>query len=96
MAGGYSGDVEPVPGIEGMRGVNEHTPGGQGGAPRRMTLRGVVALVRRGAAHHNGQAHLLDVSVGGGEHSEITIRVRDHPPAGLEGRRVVIYLEDEA
>ena len=96
MAGGFGGDVEPVPGIEGMRGVNERTPSGPGEPPRRMAIRGVVVSVRRGGAHHDSQSHLLDVSVGGEEHSEITIRVAEQPRAGIEGRRVVLYLEDEA
>lgn len=53
-------------------------------------IRGHVVAINRGR-RHAGEEHALDVTVGGGEMTEITIRVPNAPYAELEGTEVVIY-----
>ncbi len=61
--------------------------------PGREAIRGKVHGVRRGQTHKEGQ-HRLDVSVGGEDSTELIIRVPNGAYAGLEGKRVVIYIDD--
>lgn len=70
---------------------------GQGGAspPGRAarSISGRVVSVRRGLQNRGGE-HTLDVSVGGEDFTEIVLRVPSGPYANLEGRSVVIFIEE--
>ncbi len=61
--------------------------------PTRVAIRGKVQGIRRGQSHKEGQ-HRLDVSVGGDEATELIIRVPNGAYSGLEGKQVVLYVED--
>jgi len=60
---------------------------------RREAIHGTVHGIRRGQSHKEGK-HRLDVSVGGGDTTELIIRVPNSAYSGLEGKRVVIYVDD--
>ena len=97
MAGGF-GDIEPVHGIEGARQTGGEYDRGEpapASPPVHGALRGVITGVRRRAGHNDGQTHLLDVTVGGEDHTEITVRIPEGAHGHLEGRRVVIYIVEE-
>ena len=61
--------------------------------PGREAIRGKIQGIRRGQAHKEGQ-HRLDISVGGEDSTELIIRVPNGAYAGLEGKRVIIYVDD--
>lgn len=97
MAGGF-GEIEPVHGAEGARppgGPYDRGEGAPPAPPAHATLRGLITGVRRRTSHANGESHLLDVTVGGGEHTEITVRLDEGAHGNLDGRRVVLYIMEE-
>lgn len=57
---------------------------------RARGIRGRVVAINRGH-RHAGESHALDVTVGGGEMTEIVVRVPNAPYAELEGADVVIF-----
>ena len=61
--------------------------------PARRAIHGTVHGVRRGKTHKDGQ-HRLDVSVGGDGATELIIRVPAGTYTGIEGKRVVIYVDE--
>lgn len=86
--------IEPVDGVQPAEPVRAHGTGGYmpGGRPPRVI--GEVIAVHRKSGHHEG-GHLLDVNVGGEEHTELVVRVLSGPYDDLEGRRVVIQAAPE-
>lgn len=97
MAGNF-GDVEPVRGIEGARQTGGEYDQGErapAGPPAHGAIRGVITHVRERTRQQDGQGRLLDVTVGGEDHTEITIRLPEGHYGNLEGRRVVIYIEED-
>lgn len=56
-------------------------------------VHGVVLGVRRGQQHQDGP-HRLDVTVGGGESTELVIRVPQGACANWDGKKVVLHLEE--
>ena len=85
--------VEPVGESAASAPVSPHghaeiLPGGLG-----RPILGHVVAVRRENVRHNG-SHRLDVSVGGGEYTEIVVRVESGPCHDLEGRRVAVHVTD--
>ena len=61
--------------------------------PARESIHGQVQAIRRGHVHKEGQ-HRLDVSVGGDNSTELIVRIPNGTYPGLEGKRVVIYVDD--
>lgn len=61
--------------------------------PARKAIHGTVHGIRRGQTHKEGQ-HRLDVSVGGDDATDLIIRVPGGAYKGLEGKHVVIYVDD--
>jgi hypothetical protein len=61
--------------------------------PGRDAIRGTIQGVRRKQGHKEGD-HRLDVSVGGEESTELVIRVPNGAYPGLEGKQVVVYIDD--
>lgn len=58
-----------------------------------QSIEGRIVSVQRGARHAAG-GNLLDLTVGGGEYTDIIVRV---PTAGygqIEGKRVVLYIDE--
>jgi hypothetical protein len=96
MAGDF-GEVEPIHGVGGARppgGEYDRGEGAPASPPAHAALRGLITGVRRRASHANGQPHLLDVTVGGDDHTEITVRLDEGVHGTLDGRRVVLYILD--
>ncbi len=58
-----------------------------------QSIAGRVVSVHRRSQHREGQ-HALDVSVGGEEYTELVLRVPSGAYANLEGKRVVIFIEE--
>lgn len=71
--------------------------GGQGRQQRpqrrSQTVNGQIVSIRRGIRHAHEQ-HVLDLSVGGDETTEIVIRVPPGAYANLEGKRAILYIEE--
>jgi hypothetical protein len=58
-----------------------------------QSIEGRIVSVQRGARHAGGGS-VLDLTVGGGEYTDIVVRV---PTAGygqIEGKRVVLYIDE--
>ncbi len=93
MAGGFR-DIEPIGKIGGADAPTSRKGSqGEGGeGPQRVAIRGEIVAIHRRNIHHDGESHVLDVSVGGEEHTEITVRVPSRAYGAIEGRRVVMYL----
>ena len=58
-----------------------------------QTISGRIVSLRRNAQHHDGK-HKLDITVGGTDYTELVIRVEGGAHASLEGKRVVIYVDE--
>ncbi len=69
----------------------------QGGSPPPVhgtqSITGRITSVHRRSQRHEGR-HTLDISVGGEDYTEIVLRVPSGAYANLEGKRVVIFIED--
>ena len=63
-------------------------------AARGKPVVGHVVAVHRQTRHHDDTEHRLDVSVGGGEHTEVVVRVESGPCNDLEGKRVIVYVDE--
>lgn len=71
----------------------EHDTGGPPLPPAHGAVHGRVLSVRRGQQHKDGH-HRLDVTVGGDEATEITIRVPQGACAHWDGKKVALFLEE--
>lgn len=85
--------VEPVGGVSPTEPVSHH--GGTGGSlgGQRKGVRGQVVAIHRRNAHHDGE-HRLDVSIGAEEHTEVVVRVESDDCAHLDGKRVIVFLDE--
>ncbi len=75
-----------VSGLDGSRESPVHTTG-------QRIIRGRVVAVRRETARQQS-GHILDVTVGGAEHTEIVVRTEDTVNTNLEGKTVTIVFSD--
>jgi hypothetical protein len=57
-----------------------------------LVITGKIVAVSHGHPHH-GEHHQLDVSVGGGEFTEILIRVPNAAYGHIEGRNAKIHVD---
>jgi len=60
--------------------------------PKPITIRGRIVAVTPGHPH-DGEHHRLDVTVGGSSHTEILVRVPNAAYGHIEGREVVLRIE---
>ncbi len=92
MADDFKDHIQPVPSSARVDGMD-----GQRGGPvpvrRSQSIAGRVVTVHRGKRHHDGQ-HALDVTVGADDYTEIIVRVPKGSYSHLEGKRVVLYLDE--
>lgn len=86
--------VDPIQGKHGIDPLSPHgrEPDAQPG-PRTRSIKGLIIAVHRGNRPAPGQ-HMIDISIGGDEHTEIVIRVPPGVYDHLEGKDVVLYLEE--
>lgn len=85
----YIEPIRPSAPLDGVQRGSERPPG----PPGHGTIHGKVLGVRRGLSHKEGQ-HRLDVSVGADDATELIIRIPNGAYPGLEGKRVIIYVDD--
>lgn len=86
--------IEPVHGVPPFGRIRDHGKGEYFEGGHQAPIRGQVIAVRQRNVHQDGK-HLLDVSVGAEEHTEITVRVETGSVEGIEERHVVIYVLTE-
>ncbi len=67
--------------------------GGNPAARGTRSISGRIVSIRRGSQGRGG-GHTLDISVGGEDYTELILRVPAGPYANLEGRRVIIFIEE--
>lgn len=86
--------VDPIHGKPGIDPLSPHgrRPDAPSG-PKTTRIIGRIVAIHRGARPAPGQ-HQIDISVGGEEHTEIVIRVPPGIYGHLEGKDVVLYLEE--
>lgn len=58
-----------------------------------QSIAGRIVTVHRGGRHAGG-GNLLDLSVGGGEYTDILVRVPTGAYGQLEGKRVILYIDE--
>lgn len=72
----------------------EQGPGAVRPVPRApQSIEGRIVSVHRGARHAGGGG-LLDLTVGGGEYTDILVRVPTGAYGQIEGKRVVLYVDE--
>lgn len=57
------------------------------------SIAGRIVSVQRGARHAGG-GELLDLTVGGGDYTDILVRVPTGSYGQIEGKRVVLYIDE--
>lgn len=72
---------------------SEHSSRGASSEKTGQRISGEIVAVHRGNPHHDGE-HLLDVTVGGEEYTEIVVRVPRGEYAGLEGKPAILYIDE--
>ena len=93
MSDEFLDHISPVGGKEPISGLGEHEPPGPPPrAPR--SLVGRVVAVHAGRKHPDEGRHRLDVTVGGGDTSEVVLRISGPLPPNIEGKRAVLYIDD--
>jgi hypothetical protein len=85
--------IVPIAGGIPVDRIDEHSSGVDRERPRGRRIIGHVTSVRRESRPRDSE-HTLDIRVGGEEYTEIVLRVPAGSYANLEGKRVVIYLEE--
>lgn len=100
MAGDFRDLINPLLGARGLEPHGPQTP--HRVPPTAATPRGItghIVSLQRGARHaHEANAqegHLLDLSVGGGEYTDIVVRVPTGDYGMIEGRRVVLHIIED-
>ncbi|MCC6142489.1 MAG: hypothetical protein IT368_01660 [Candidatus Hydrogenedentes bacterium] len=86
--------VEPIHNLIAASGISPEGKGAPAPRPRTTGIVGRVVAIHRRHASASAEPHVLDVTVGGEDYTEIVIRVPTAPYAQIEGRRAVIYLQD--
>lgn len=61
--------------------------------PMPQSIAGRIVSVQRGGRHAGG-GEVLDLTVGGGEYTEIVVRVPTGAYGQIEGKRVVLYIDE--
>lgn len=85
----YIDPVRPKSAIDRL----DHERGGPPPPPAHAAIHGRVLGIRRGQQHKEGP-HRLDVTVGGEDGTDIVVRVPPGAYANLEGKKVVLYVDE--
>lgn len=83
------GSTPPVEGVEGAGTPSPPLPR----ARSRRSIPGKIVVVRQSAASHS-EEHVLDVTVGGEEYTEIVLRVPPGAYHALEGKQAILHVEE--
>jgi hypothetical protein len=86
--------IEPVHNLMPSGAITPHTESGSAPPPRTTGIVGQVVAVHRARTTASTEAHILDVTVGADDYTEIVIRVPNRPYAHLEGKRAILYVQD--
>ena len=94
MAGSFRDHLNPILGPASLEPLE---PRAQQNRPAQVhqpqSIAGRVVSVQRGARHAGG-GNILDLTVGGGEYTDIVVRVPTGTYGQIEGKRVVIYIDE--
>ena len=92
MADDFIEHINPVHSSQEVDPLDVHGNMRQPSRPNR-TINGQILAVRRGSRHAH-EKHVLDLSVGGEENTEIILRVPNGAYANLEGKRAILYIDE--
>lgn len=94
MSGSFFDHLNPILGPGPAEPPDQRTPRNRPGpAAQPQSIAGRVVSVQRGA-RHAAAGNLLDLTVGGGEYTDILVRVPTGPYGQIEGKRVVLYIDE--
>lgn len=92
MSGDFLDHLNPILGSNRI----DRLEGGQRMRPQPsepQSIAGRIVTVHRGGRHAGGGT-LLDLSVGGGDYTDILVRVPTGAYGQLEGKRVILYIDE--
>lgn len=93
MSGDFLDHLNPMLGAGRIDRLESGAPRNRPPTTQPQSIAGRIVSVQRGARHAGGGG-VLDLTVGGGEYTDIVVRV---PTAGygqIEGKRAVIYIDE--
>lgn len=93
MSGDFLDHLNPILGSNRIDRLESGTPRNRPVSSGPQTIAGRIVSVHRGGRHAGG-GEMLDLTVGGGEYTEILVRVPTGGYGQIEGKRVVIYIDE--
>lgn len=84
--------INPVTGSRPVEGMGERRQN-ERRRNQPQSIAGRVVAIHRGT-RRGGEGHMLDVSVGGDEFTEIVLRVPAGAYGNIEGKRAVLYIDE--
>ena len=93
MSGDFLDHLNPILGSGRIDRLESGVPRKGPAASGPQSIAGRIVSVQRGGRHAGGGS-VLDLTVGGGEYTEILIRVPTGGYGQIEGKRVVIFIDE--
>lgn len=95
MSGSFFDHLNPILGPGSVEPPDQRNPRNRPVSPgaQPQSIAGRVVSVQRGA-RHAAAGNILDLTVGGGEYTDILVRVPTGTYGQIEGKRVVLYIDE--